>query len=359
MNDRRIIFILEPFAVPFGGAATVYRHVEMLTKMGLPAYVALPQKPKFDFYQTTAPLLIHGGNLQALQVRTGDILVIPEVFTDQATTLTSTPAKCLMFCQNQYFLQFTIDARAGIAEFGVHGIITSSIAVQSFFNDVYGISDLPLIPYAIDPKLFRIADKRRRIAFMPRKLPEDAKFIAAAFKRRHPRYADIPWAPIDGVSQAEAARGLGESAVFLSLSHKESFGLPPLEAMACGCLVAGYHGDGGREYMTPQNGWWAETADWKACVDGLAAALAVFDKGGSELHRRYEAASQTVERYSPSRLETALMAFWRHELTTPFTPISRSGTKNSAVWGSVSRNAPCPCGSGKRYKHCHGASASR
>jgi len=25
-----------------------------------------------------------------------------------------------------------------------------------------------------------------------------------------------------------------------------------------------------------------------------------------------------------------------------------------ASWGNVSRNAPCPCGSGKKYKHCHG-----
>ncbi|MDX2259945.1 MAG: preprotein translocase subunit SecA [Hyphomicrobiaceae bacterium] len=25
-----------------------------------------------------------------------------------------------------------------------------------------------------------------------------------------------------------------------------------------------------------------------------------------------------------------------------------------ATWGRVSRNAPCPCGSGKKYKHCHG-----
>jgi len=24
-------------------------------------------------------------------------------------------------------------------------------------------------------------------------------------------------------------------------------------------------------------------------------------------------------------------------------------------WGKVARNAPCPCGSGKKYKHCHGA----
>ncbi len=27
---------------------------------------------------------------------------------------------------------------------------------------------------------------------------------------------------------------------------------------------------------------------------------------------------------------------------------------NPASWGKVPRNAPCPCGSGKKYKHCHG-----
>ena len=28
---------------------------------------------------------------------------------------------------------------------------------------------------------------------------------------------------------------------------------------------------------------------------------------------------------------------------------------NPETWGRVSRNAPCPCGSGKKYKHCHGS----
>jgi preprotein translocase subunit SecA len=27
---------------------------------------------------------------------------------------------------------------------------------------------------------------------------------------------------------------------------------------------------------------------------------------------------------------------------------------NPASWGKVGRNEPCPCGSGKKYKHCHG-----
>ncbi len=29
--------------------------------------------------------------------------------------------------------------------------------------------------------------------------------------------------------------------------------------------------------------------------------------------------------------------------------------ETSYTWGNVSRNEPCPYGSGKRYKHCHGA----
>ena len=38
----------------------------------------------------------------------------------------------------------------------------------------------------------------------------------------------------------------------------------------------------------------------------------------------------------------------------------RPGAKRSvdpndpSSWGKVARNAPCPCGSGKKFKHCHG-----
>ncbi len=35
-------------------------------------------------------------------------------------------------------------------------------------------------------------------------------------------------------------------------------------------------------------------------------------------------------------------------------PENRDATQPSS-WGKVSRNEPCPCGSGKKYKHCHGA----
>ncbi len=36
---------------------------------------------------------------------------------------------------------------------------------------------------------------------------------------------------------------------------------------------------------------------------------------------------------------------------SPAAPID---PEHPATWGKVPRNAPCPCGSGRKYKHCHG-----
>jgi preprotein translocase subunit SecA len=36
------------------------------------------------------------------------------------------------------------------------------------------------------------------------------------------------------------------------------------------------------------------------------------------------------------------------------TPSANRDPKNQATWGKVGRNEDCPCGSGKKFKHCHG-----
>lgn|SRR5262249_53807656 len=59
-------------------------------------------------------------------------------------------------------------------------------------------------------------------------------------------------------------------------AHQESLGLTPIEGMAAGCLVAGYHGYGGLEYATAQNGlayssimiWTSSRPLWtRSCFD--------------------------------------------------------------------------------------------
>ncbi len=310
MSSRRIIYVLEPFASPYGGVAVIYRHVEILRAHGFSAFAHLPERPAVDFYQTTAPQLI--GNI-ALQAT--DVLVIPEILGWALRQFRPLPLRRLMFCQNHNNLPPVADPSDALAEWGVHAVIASSVAVQAHLMGRCGLLDVPIIPCAVDPARFAPAKrKKRQVAHMPRKLPSEASAIESEFRRRHRRLADVPWVSIDQVSQAEAARVLGESEVFLSLSHRESLGLPPLEAMASGCLVAGYHGEGGREYMNSLNGWWAEAGDWQACVDGLAAAFDSLDRRDQELQARRRAMMQTVARYSPQSMEAALLDYWRAEL---------------------------------------------
>ncbi|MER9435977.1 preprotein translocase subunit SecA [Mesorhizobium sp. M0618] len=52
--------------------------------------------------------------------------------------------------------------------------------------------------------------------------------------------------------------------------------------------------------------------------------------------------------------ETALLV--RPGTTAIVAPEDRD-PNNQATWGKVGRNEACPCGSGKKYKHCHGAFA--
>ncbi|SMC33838.1 protein translocase subunit secA [Fulvimarina manganoxydans] len=48
-------------------------------------------------------------------------------------------------------------------------------------------------------------------------------------------------------------------------------------------------------------------------------------------------------------------------MTANFTPAAADGLRvdpnDPSTWGQVGRNEPCPCGSGKKFKHCHGAYA--
>jgi preprotein translocase subunit SecA len=74
----------------------------------------------------------------------------------------------------------------------------------------------------------------------------------------------------------------------------------------------------------------------------LAAAMA----DGDTVFREHAAAGAApVERAGPAAAAAG-----------PVTRRSRAqrDPQDPATWGRVSRNEPCPCGSGRKYKRCHG-----
>jgi preprotein translocase subunit SecA len=44
----------------------------------------------------------------------------------------------------------------------------------------------------------------------------------------------------------------------------------------------------------------------------------------------------------------------RNARATPAAPAAN----DPSSWGKVGRNDPCPCGSGRKYKQCHGRAAA-
>lgn len=308
----RLIFFLAPFSVPFGGVSTIVEHVRILSDNGFSAWIAMPEQPEQDFYQTAVSTIIYD---RFLEVTEQDICIFPEGLLGYINVIRGNPAKRLMLCQNYYYLPFTENPGLGFEEYHLNGVVTTCVANRTYLQEVYKLKDIPLIPYAIDTEIYRRSQKKiRQIAFMPRKLSGDIRFIQHSFLRMFPEYADVPWVAIDKMPKYEVARVLAESAIFLALSDKDPLGLPPLEAMASGCVLAGFHGGGGLEYMTSANGWWADPGDWRACVNGLAAALSTFDRGGPPLEQYHAETQRTVDAYSVGAMKSALLSYWNSEL---------------------------------------------
>ncbi|RAU23139.1 preprotein translocase subunit SecA [Paramagnetospirillum kuznetsovii] len=73
-----------------------------------------------------------------------------------------------------------------------------------------------------------------------------------------------------------------------------------------------------------------------------------------------ESPQQALEPRGPSRTQETREdpALAAGSASISMSPRSTAIDPNDpATWAATSRNAPCPCGSGKKYKHCHGAVA--
>ena len=107
---------------------------------------------------------------------------------------------------------------------------------------------------------------------MPRKRANDARQVLRLLAA-HGSLEGWEVVPIEDRTEAETAGLLRSCAIFLSFSAQEGFGLPPAEAMACGCYVVGFPGLGGREYFDPTFSCPIEEGDVLAFAKATAAIL--------------------------------------------------------------------------------------
>jgi glycosyltransferase involved in cell wall biosynthesis len=302
----QIIFFSPPADVVNGGIQYIFRMAEMLREFGRDAVVIEEQERRPAWFASNVPVV----GQDALQPNPDQVYVLPEDQTHMLAPFRDWPQRKVVYVQNHFYSTFRLGDLQNYADFGVAHILCSSRMIYDYARMRHPQLAAHIIPYSIDAARFRPAEKQRRIAFMPRKRAVEAAFIRDTFRFQYPQYRDWQWQELSNLGHEDVARAMGEASVFLSLSRLEGFGLTPLEAMAAGCVVAGFSGIGGREYATEANGFWANEDDFPGCVAQLTNAIELSQQQGQAREAYFDAARKTLAGYTPEIFRQAVKDAW-------------------------------------------------
>lgn len=310
MPPPRILYCLPTARTATGGAKMVFRHVETLTDLGYRAAVRLsPEGETPRWFEHRAPVVREAGPPES-----DAILVLPEDDAAGLVALAKTPNRKVIFCQNPYMAAAVFGhAQPSVAaRYRVFMACSPGVGLwiaRNFDHDAVGI-----VPGFADEAIFAPTAKERRIAVFPRKRPMEFRVIQTLFVRRHSGADGWQWDIIRNRTERETAAALARASVSLSLARLEGMSLTVLEAMASGCLMAGFTGIGPREYVTDANGLWADEDDCEAAADALVRVCKLAEEDGAGQHLMRHAALATARQWNRGVFASALDQFWREAM---------------------------------------------
>ncbi|MCA3370307.1 MAG: glycosyltransferase [Alphaproteobacteria bacterium] len=302
----RIVFAL-PFRsnVVSGGQKMIYWAAGMLARHGADA-VVWQRDGRPGWFASDAP---HCQDRPPLSEN--DLVVLPEDVPASAALqlLQGASPRRILFCQNPFHYLRT--RFRDPAPFVWDGAITVGVCNARIVQRVSGVAAIHVVQIAVDGQIFRPREKTLQICTVPRKLPGECDAIIAGLRQLHPHLASIPVQRIERLPEPQVAALMGGSAVFLSLCHREALPLTPIEAMASGCAVVGYHGWGGLDYANSANGRWFGHDEVEGVIDALAEVLDALQRGDPAVAAMIVAGRETAAAYSPAKAEASFLTAFR------------------------------------------------
>lgn len=305
---------------PSGGIKVIYNYVEHLRELGYDARV-WHGTPGFSYPNWPASAPVDAGMRQPFAP--GDILVMPETGGSKWSFL-SAGQPVVVLCQGMDFVfsdaDFLTDVPGAYPGWpNAKATLAVSEAIATFLDHACEPSfPIHRVPVEIEER-FHPRPKERIITLMPRRRREDL-LGAVQLVRRSGRLREWRIVLIDGMTQAQVAEEMGRSAIFLFGAEREGIGLPGAEAMASGCYVIGFTGDGAKEYLRPDCAGVVLDSDVVGMAEQTIAAMDDFEAGVPELATRIELGRARVrERHSGERVRRALGAAFA-EITAPGSP---------------------------------------
>jgi hypothetical protein len=306
---------------PTGGVRVAYRHVDVLNAMGWSASVLHPSDFRATWFANSTPVT----SAASARLSSGDVLVVPEWYGPSLARI-DPRLRVLVFNQGAYITFHGIDpvtAGRGAPYAGLPnllGIMTVSEDSAELLRLAFPDLRVDIARPVVDSTVFHRGDGTREIglAYTTTRRPEELNLILHLLRAGG---VDWPLVPIRDMSETEVADTLRRVPLFLSLSERDGFGLPPAEAMACGAYVVGYDGGGGHEFFDPSYcSPVASTAELVRTVQSLVRRpLAELAELGAR------ASNAVLSRYDTAHLEDDLRAIYAPLLGPVATPIIQPG----------------------------------
>lgn len=323
MRHKKIYVLAPETRHPSGGIKQLFRLVDGLNSLGYEAALIQRSRAKritwfanetkivyFPYlYFLLRQIVIKGRNTKKWSYKLSNflffskklpskdsIIVLPEIYGHRIVNIIP-ENRYVIFNQN-CFLTYNLFPYNQTVEDpyknrNILACMTVSENSKAYLQFVY--PDLPIHRMRLGlGEMFRFSGKKQQqIAFMPRKLSEDSNQIINILKTRD-KIRGWHFVPIDNKSEDEVAHILKESALFLSFNYQEGLGLPPLEAMACGCYVIGYAGQAGVEYFKEEFSSLVVDRDIIAFAKEIERIAAIYDANPDVIQSKGKAASEYV-----------------------------------------------------------------
>lgn len=199
------------------------------------------------------------------------------------------------------------DKQKNYLELGYDHVITCGNYNTSQVHENMGIP-ADTITNGIDQDVFFSDPSLReenRVLCLPRKNTADMVKIQSIVREKFPK---VNFVEADGLTQEQIAIEYRKSDIFLATGYPEGLPLPPLEALCSGCMLVGFSGKGGSEYMLHRDtALLVEDGDCEAAADCLIEALS--DRQLKEDIRNR--GTKLARTYTPDNMKQLLLQFYK------------------------------------------------
>lgn len=348
----RVLFICPEINKPTGGIKQIYRQVDVLNKGEMNAFVLHERSDfrctwfendtavvyntqifkeidsllnkKFSFLVSIKKSLkkyiysiknLFKKNKNQIVINANDILVFPEIYGPNISNVFP-GIKKVIYNQGAYqtFFNYNLDLEDRNTPYlskDLIAVIVNSQNAKEYIAHAFPKVDLYRVHYGIDRANFNYGkNKKQQIAFMPRRLRVDLVQVINILKYRNV-LDDWELVAIENMNEQEVATVFKESSFFLSFSINEGFGMPPAEAMACGCIVVGYAGKGGNEYFKDEFSYPISDRNVQEYAKKLEMVLSAYKKEKTSfIEKSIKASEYILEEYAVEVEQNDIITVW-------------------------------------------------